>query len=74
MPGGAGDGPWLEAPPDGLYDGEFFAVGDDQVKVRVRVRDGVVEVVVYGMRTAAVDAWLARTLPPGVRVLKEICG
>jgi len=65
---------WLEAPPEGLYDGEFFAVADDRVKVRVRVRDGVVEVVVYGMRTDVVDAWLAQVLPPGVVVHKEICG
>jgi hypothetical protein len=70
----AAGGHWLEAPPDGLYEGDFFAVGDDQVKLRVRVSDGVVEVVVYGFRTDVVDRWLAEHLPADVVVRKEICG
>lgn len=63
---------FLKGPLYELYESEFFDIKPDEIRIRLRVRDGKVEMVVYALHQGMVNEFV---LPfESEDVALELCG
>lgn len=73
-------GPWslravqqfLASPPRDLYDSDFFDAPPDEIRIRLRVRDGKVEMVLYAVHQGRLNELVTPFDPADV--FAELCG
>lgn len=63
---------FLQKPLRDLYESDFFDIKPDEIRIRLRVRDGKVEMVVYALQQGIVNEFVVPFDSEEVAV--ELCG
>ena len=63
---------FLQKPLRDLYDSDFFEIQPDEIRIRLRVKDGKVEMVVYALKAGIVNEFVVPF--DSAEVAVELCG